>query len=403
MEGLKSSSLKLFVGKCREWDRGFFCPKTKIYFFKTPTKQVSVSFSLSFSLPNKKMHHIFSLSSPNTQTDFDNEELPNEDIKESKTVHVKFQIQRECSFGEHYLIVGEDPMLGLWNPSKALPLNWTDGHLWTVELDVPIGKSLKFKFILKGNLEEILWQPGPDRILQTWETEKTITVCEDWDSAELQKLIEEEPNSNHYEGSTTDPNMVTIDVVGESTRSDKTITNVIEMPISENPVMDTVAENITNPKENSRVNTVNTNNTAHTTIPSEDSGNDGRTVNKEDSESKKDEGELVSYGGVPVLVPGLSPLLTALDDNKVSTNEVETDIFVDALSEVDQAKELNVPEFNGNQIQLHHVKEEHEQKLTMPQIAKQQDQTPLDNAVLENDMQWGRRTLQKLLSNFGIQ
>lgn len=40
-----------------------------------------------------------------------------------------------------------------------------------------------------------------------------------------------------------------------------------------------------------------------------------------------------------------------------------------------------------------------------PQLAEEQDQTniaAIDNRVLENDIQWGRKTLQRFLSNLGI-
>lgn len=53
---------------------------------------------------------------------------------ESKTIHVKFQIQKECLFGEEFLIVGDDPMFGLWDPASAIPLNWSEEHVWSVEL-----------------------------------------------------------------------------------------------------------------------------------------------------------------------------------------------------------------------------------------------------------------------------
>lgn len=52
----------------------------------------------------------------------------------TKTIHVKFQLQKECSFGQQFLIVGDDPMFGLWDPSSAIPMNWSDGNVWTVEL-----------------------------------------------------------------------------------------------------------------------------------------------------------------------------------------------------------------------------------------------------------------------------
>ncbi|MCI08893.1 alpha-amylase, partial [Trifolium medium] len=53
---------------------------------------------------------------------------------ESKFVRVEFQLLKDCDFGEQFLIVGDDPMLGSWNPLDALPLTWSDGHIWTVEL-----------------------------------------------------------------------------------------------------------------------------------------------------------------------------------------------------------------------------------------------------------------------------
>ncbi|XP_027335139.1 phosphoglucan, water dikinase, chloroplastic isoform X2 [Abrus precatorius] len=114
-----------------------------------------------------------------------------EHTDETKLFRVAFQLQKNCNFGEQFLVVGDDPVLGSWDPSDALPMTWSDGHVWTVELDVPAGKLIQYKFILKGKGGNIIWQPGTDRIIHTWETTNRITVCEDWENAELQKIIEE--------------------------------------------------------------------------------------------------------------------------------------------------------------------------------------------------------------------
>lgn len=68
---------------------------------------------------------------------------------------------------------------------------------------MPVGKLVEFKFVLKAKTGEMLWQPGPNRALETWETNKTIRVCEDWDNADLQMMIDEDfvPLNQH---STTD-------------------------------------------------------------------------------------------------------------------------------------------------------------------------------------------------------
>lgn len=51
-----------------------------------------------------------------------------------KTAHVRFKLTKECAFGQHFLIVGDDPCLGLWDPSDGLRFDWSDGHVWTAEL-----------------------------------------------------------------------------------------------------------------------------------------------------------------------------------------------------------------------------------------------------------------------------
>ncbi|KAI3848462.1 hypothetical protein MKX03_031729 [Papaver bracteatum] len=109
-------------------------------------------------------------------------EFPSQETLQTKTVKVSFQLIQECSYGQEFLVVGDDPILGAWDPSSAMPLKWSEGNLWKAELDVPIDKTIEFKFILKDpNTGEVIWHPCPNRVFQTWET-KMIIVYEDcWD------------------------------------------------------------------------------------------------------------------------------------------------------------------------------------------------------------------------------
>ncbi|KAG6522262.1 uncharacterized protein LOC122052718 isoform X1 [Zingiber officinale] len=125
------------------------------------------------------------------ETDKITPDSPIETTDSSKTVHVRFVLQKECSFGQQIFIVGDHPMFGLWDPTNAVPLEWSTGHVWTTELNLPAGKMIPFKFILRGLAGDISWQPGPNRCFQTWETTKTIIVSEDWGNAENQKITEE--------------------------------------------------------------------------------------------------------------------------------------------------------------------------------------------------------------------
>ncbi|KAH9325279.1 hypothetical protein KI387_005457, partial [Taxus chinensis] len=58
--------------------------------------------------------------------------------------------------------------------------------------DIPVGKKIYFKFILTDKKGEIQWQPGPDRVLETWESATTLLVSQDWDDINLQTITEEE-------------------------------------------------------------------------------------------------------------------------------------------------------------------------------------------------------------------
>lgn len=48
------------------------------------------------------------------------------------------------------------------------------------------------KSCLRKAQGETLWQPGPDRNFQAWETKNIITVSEEWGNAEAQKISEEQ-------------------------------------------------------------------------------------------------------------------------------------------------------------------------------------------------------------------
>ncbi|CAK7331260.1 unnamed protein product [Dovyalis caffra] len=58
--------------------------------------------------------------------------------------------------------------------------------------DVRVDLTMQYKFILKRSTGEIIWQPGPDRIFKTWESNGSVVVAEDWENAGAQKILEEQ-------------------------------------------------------------------------------------------------------------------------------------------------------------------------------------------------------------------
>ncbi|WVZ68113.1 hypothetical protein U9M48_017094 [Paspalum notatum var. saurae] len=122
------------------------------------------------------------------------EHLPpaDSDVPEAKTVRVKFVLKKQCAFGQQFLVVGDDAALGLWDPAKAIPLNWSEEHVWTAKTDLPANKLIEFKFLLRDASGNVRWQHGDNRTLQTLETPNTMVVHEDWDHAMKQRVSEED-------------------------------------------------------------------------------------------------------------------------------------------------------------------------------------------------------------------
>ncbi|CAN1846424.1 Pentatricopeptide repeat-containing protein At2g29760, chloroplastic [Linum perenne] len=121
------------------------------------------------------------------------------------SVRVKFQLHKDCMYGEQILLVGNHPAIGSWDPMNAIALSWSEGNMWSVEMssdisnwlttrnlgqDLPVDTTMQYKFILRGSGGEQIWQPGSDRILKPWESMNTIVVTEDWENVEEQKITE---------------------------------------------------------------------------------------------------------------------------------------------------------------------------------------------------------------------
>eukprot|EP00249_Psilotum_nudum_P017681 c26438_g2_i1 orf=458-1372(+) len=96
------------------------------------------------------------------------------------TVRVKFVLQKECHFGERFDVVGSDPVLGNWDPKAGIRMEWSEGHNWIVEMDVPDGKNFEFKFVHIGVDGEIEWQPGSNHHLDTTESISPLVVSLPW-------------------------------------------------------------------------------------------------------------------------------------------------------------------------------------------------------------------------------
>ncbi|XWS43832.1 hypothetical protein CRYUN_Cryun16bG0138300 [Craigia yunnanensis] len=343
-------------------------------------------------------------------------------------------------------------MLGLWDPESAIPMTWSEGHVWTVELDILVGVSIQFKFVLKTSNGHLLWQPGPDRIFKSWETENTIMVCEDWEEAERQKVIEEEPLANQ-DGPLLDSEMAIISEnlipPKEELVSDVNLvsdTDSITSPgkdpsqaLSEELATGTcapslekplaiVAENISYPTEDFFANANNgvlgvkrtnyLNDEALTisnknVLVAEDFGSISRIETVQNPATADVELNLVAHEGTPVPVPDLISSTTVSteeamldEDGKNSTIDASVGVKeakYHKLSELDEKQEPEgepreekttaIPMDEEEQLANQHIQTPHQAREEQP------DTEPFLSNVLQSDFQWGHKTLQKLLNS----
>jgi len=78
-----------------------------------------------------------------------------------------------------------------------------------------------------------MWQPGPDRFVQTWEAMNRITISEDWENARLQKV--------------TDDNEVVSTKTSEEDKADQA-----DKDSQKKSEISNVAENLDTAKENQK-------------------------------------------------------------------------------------------------------------------------------------------------------
>ncbi|KAH7286121.1 hypothetical protein KP509_33G059200 [Ceratopteris richardii] len=69
-------------------------------------------------------------------------------------------------------------------------MDWGEGNVWTVEVDVPAEKQIEFKYVLTGESGEVEWQPGPNRVFDTTEGFSSVVVKEEWNNVTEESAVE---------------------------------------------------------------------------------------------------------------------------------------------------------------------------------------------------------------------
>lgn len=54
-------------------------------------------------------------------------------------VRVAISVSRRVDWGESVAVVGQDTVLGSWQPCQSLPLSWSEGDVWSAVVGLPPG------------------------------------------------------------------------------------------------------------------------------------------------------------------------------------------------------------------------------------------------------------------------
>ena len=92
---------------------------------------------------------------------------------------VAFEVyQDKTYFGDRLVISGDHERLGAWNPHEGLNLDGSSWPIWKGQFSLPAGVRSEFKLAIIGRDNQLYWESGDNRRLQTQgaEGEQSVTI-----------------------------------------------------------------------------------------------------------------------------------------------------------------------------------------------------------------------------------
>jgi 4-alpha-glucanotransferase len=93
---------------------------------------------------------------------------------------LSFKIDYQTLWGQTVYVAGSAPEFGNWDPAKALPMKNNVQGEWEVEFPVPSDLNLEYKYLLKNDDGNIVWEDGKNRLLETTEDALDEVRCRDF-------------------------------------------------------------------------------------------------------------------------------------------------------------------------------------------------------------------------------
>lgn len=70
---------------------------------------------------------------------------------------VDFEMYYEMKFGEMVCVLGSYEVMGVWELEWATALEWYEGSVWKLSVELSAGGGFFYKYIVKGVNGEVLW------------------------------------------------------------------------------------------------------------------------------------------------------------------------------------------------------------------------------------------------------
>ena len=101
------------------------------------------------------------------------------------SIAVSLQLPYRCSFGQTMCVIGARDDLGAWNVQQAVPMEWTEGDVWVVELQLPkAAVEVEYKYVVRSerSKEAVRWKEGGNFQLHL-PAQGKLRVRDSWDDS----------------------------------------------------------------------------------------------------------------------------------------------------------------------------------------------------------------------------
>ncbi len=91
-----------------------------------------------------------------------------------------FKIDYQTLWGQVICVSGSTPEFGEWDPAHALPMKTHVSGEWEVECEFPSRKRLEYKYLLKDDQGNFIWEGGKNRVIDTGDKILDQVRCRDF-------------------------------------------------------------------------------------------------------------------------------------------------------------------------------------------------------------------------------